>query len=109
VEMEPMRSGFLQSRFDLYVAAVPRATGLELTCNYSADLFSPATIEMMMGLLAELIRLALETPQARISELAAKLAQFEQRQALERGKEKSQRQTAGLRAIQRRAVSGVSN
>jgi len=109
VEMEPMRSGFLQSRFDLYMAAVPRATGLELTCNYSADLFRPATIEMMMGLLAELIRLALEAPQARISELMGQLAQFEQRQALERGKEKAQRQTAGLHAIQRRAVSGFSD
>lgn len=104
-----MRSGFLQSRFDLYMAAVPRATGLELTCNYSADLFRPATIEMMMGLLAELIRLALEAPQARISELMGQLAQFEQRQALERGKEKAQRQTAGLHAIQRRAVSGFSD
>ncbi|HET8890742.1 MAG TPA: non-ribosomal peptide synthase/polyketide synthase, partial [Candidatus Angelobacter sp.] len=108
VEMEPIRSGFVQSRFDLYMVAIPRVTGLELVCNYSADLFRLKTIEMMVALLAELIRAALETPQARISELMGKLVQFEQRQALERGKEKSQRQTAGLHAIQRRAVSGIS-
>jgi len=109
VEMEPMRSGFLQSRFDLYMVAIPRATGLELVCNYSTDLFRPATIETMMILLAELTRLAVETPQERISELMGQLAQFEQRLALERGQEKAQRQTAGLHAIQRRAVSVVSN
>ena len=109
VEMEPMRSGFLQSRFDLYLVAIPRVTGLELVCNYSTDLFRPATIEMMMVSLAELIRLALEIPQARISDLTAQVMQFEKRQLLERQKEKAQRQTAGLRAVQRRAVSGTTN
>lgn len=109
VEMEPMRSGFLQSRFDLYLVAIPRATGLELVCNYSTDLFRPATIEMMIGSLAELIQLAIETPQARISDLMAHVMQFEQRQFLDRQKEKAQRQTAGLHAVQRRAVSGRTN
>jgi amino acid adenylation domain-containing protein len=109
VEMEPMRSGFLQSRFDLYMVAIPRVTGLELICNYSADLFRPTTIEMMTVLLAELIRLALETPQARISELTGQLIQFEQRQVLERRKEKAQQQTEGLHAIQRRGATGDTN
>jgi non-ribosomal peptide synthetase component F len=109
VEMEPMRSGFLQSRFDLYLVAIPRVTGLELVCNYSADLFRPSTIEMMTNSLAELIRLALEIPQARISDLMAQMMQFEQRQLVDRQKEKAQRQTAGLRAVQRRAVSGTIN
>jgi len=109
VEMEPMRSGFLQSRFDLYLVAIPRVTGLELVCNYSADLFRPSTIEMMTNSLAELIRLVLETSQARISDLMAQMMQFEQRQLADRQKEKAQRQTAGLRAVQRRAVSGTIN
>ena len=109
VEMEPMRSGFLQSRFDLYLVAIPRVTGLELVCNYSTDLFRPATIEMMTASLAELIRLALDAPQTRISDLTAQMMQFEQRQLLERQKEKAHQQTAGLRAVQRRAVSGTTN
>jgi hypothetical protein len=109
VEMEPMRSGFLQSRFDLYLVAIPRVTGLELVCNYSSDLFRPSTIETMLGSLAELIRLALETPQARISGLMAQMMQFEQRQLVDRQKEKAQRQVAGLRGVQRRAVTGTTN
>ncbi|HEY2914889.1 MAG TPA: condensation domain-containing protein, partial [Candidatus Angelobacter sp.] len=109
VEMEPMRSGFLQSRFDLYLVAIPRVTGLELVCNYSADLFRSSTIETMMCSLSELIRLALETPQARISDLMAQMMQFEQRQLVDRQKEKAQRQAAGLRGVQRRAVSGTTN
>jgi len=64
---------------------------------------------MMTNSLAELIRLALETPQARISDLMAQMMQFEQRQLVDRQKEKAQRQTAGLRAVQRRAVSGTIN
>jgi non-ribosomal peptide synthetase component F len=109
VEMEPMSSGFLQSRFDLYIVAIPRVTGLELVCNYSSDLFRPATIEMMLALLADLIRLAVEKPQACISELTAQLIQLEQQQLLDRRKEKSKQQTAGLRAIQRRTASGFTN
>jgi len=109
VEMEPMRSGFLQSRFDLYLVAIPRVTGLELVCNYSTDLFRSSTIERMLGSLAELIRLALETPEARISDLMAQMMQFEQRQLVDRQKEKAQRQVAGLRGVQRRAVSGTIN
>jgi amino acid adenylation domain-containing protein len=109
VEIEPMSSGFLQSRFDLYIVAIPRVAGLELVCNYSSDLFRPATIEMMLALLADLIRLAAEKPEAYIFELKAQLTQLEQQQILDRRKEKTQQQSAGIRAIQRRAATGVTN
>lgn len=107
VEIEPMRAEMQLSRYDLYIVAVPRRTGLELNCIYSTDLFRPATIENMLSSLGELMRRAVEDPHARIAGLTLQLAQFERERALLRRQEQSRMQMKGLHSIRRR-VHGES-
>ncbi len=58
------------SQFDLYLNALEDPASIELQLNYSADLFGPGSIARMLDQYAVLLQSAIETPGAKIADLA---------------------------------------
>jgi amino acid adenylation domain-containing protein len=71
--VKPMRFDAEVSRFDLALELWPEAVGMGGYLEYSKDLFEPATIGRMAESFEKLLHLALQTPDAPVDELAARI------------------------------------
>ena len=66
----PLRVRTDTAKFDLSVTALESAAGLQLTAEYSTDLFDAATIERLLDHFTRLLEGAVSDPDRRLSELS---------------------------------------
>jgi amino acid adenylation domain-containing protein len=66
----PLRVRTDTAKFDLSLTALESAAGLQLTAEYSADLFEAATIERLLDHFTRLLEGAVSDPDRRLSELS---------------------------------------
>lgn len=69
LEIQPIKTGSLTSKFDLFLSAKETRDGLAITVEYSADLFDVATIKRLIGHYRNLLEAIVVSPNLRISEL----------------------------------------
>jgi hypothetical protein len=101
---EWMQPSSLQARFDIHLNARPMNAGLELSLTYNCALFQAATIDPMLKNLVELLRLVVDNPEIVISQLVARVLQFEQESTLTRKRGDSRAHTQKLLIARRKAV-----
>ncbi|HEX8276356.1 MAG TPA: amino acid adenylation domain-containing protein, partial [Longimicrobiaceae bacterium] len=82
--VEALDAGTGTSKFDLSLALVPRAGGLDATLEYAADLFEGATARRMLLHLERVLEQAAADPGARLSAVEL-LDEAERREVLEAG------------------------
>ncbi len=82
LHLEPLDLGEGRVAYDLTLAAAETGEGIAAALQYNRDLFDGATIERMLGHLANLLRSALANPERRIAELAL-LSETERQQLQE--------------------------
>ncbi|MGB6222958.1 non-ribosomal peptide synthetase [Haloferula sp.] len=69
LELDVLRVDNGTAKFDLSLVAVETSAGLQLTAEYSSDLYNPSTIRRFLGHFEVLLTHAIATPEQKISEL----------------------------------------
>ncbi|HYG61719.1 MAG TPA: condensation domain-containing protein [Thermoanaerobaculia bacterium] len=104
LEVRPLELEAGAAVFDLSLYVQESAEGLACRLGYDSDLYTPATAERLLEDYELLLRWALEAPEARVSEILARLEAEKRRRQAEEGGELRKSRAAVLKTARRRTA-----
>jgi non-ribosomal peptide synthetase component F len=93
------------AKFDLLLNLSESATGLAGTLEYSTDLYERETAAALLGHFASVLRAAAERPDARLSEIAASLAERDRKVREHKSQQRRETRSQVAERVQRKAIA----